>query len=72
MPDLPDLARDVWEVFVGLRSRAGGGGMGSSPINERCLLDWQTLYGQTLTPWEVEAIFALDALWMKAQADARA
>lgn len=72
MPDLPPLAVDVWGIFLQLRRRGGSTGFGPAPLDDRGLLDWQALHGQTLTAWEIEAIFALDELWMKAQAEARA
>lgn len=71
MPPLPPACAGVWDVFMQLHQRRGSAGMGPSPLDHAQLLAWCRLQGQQLTPWEVDAIFALDDLWLQAWNESR-
>lgn len=64
VPPLPALCGDVWRLFLELHKRRTRNGFAPAPIDEARLLQWQQLHGATLTPWEIEAIFLLDAAWL--------
>lgn len=72
MPELPAGCVSVWNVFCELSTRRGSSGFGPSPIGWADLQGWQAVYGARLSPWEVERIFEIDALWMKSTAEAQA
>jgi hypothetical protein len=69
VPPLPPLCRGVWRIFTELHQRRGGS-FGPAPIDEARLLAWCQLYGRQLSEWEINSIFAIDACWLNAQAEA--
>jgi hypothetical protein len=70
VPPLPPACADVWQLFLQLHRRRGGG-FGPQPLDESRLLAWCQLHGQHLTSWEVEAVFDLDSVWLQAESEAR-
>lgn len=70
VPPLPPACADVWQLFLQLRQRSGGG-FGPQPLDEPRLLAWCQLHGQRLTSWEVETIFGLDNVWLQAESESK-
>lgn len=68
--DVPAAARTVsvnpygehvWRWFWQIE-RARRQGNGLEPLSHQELLAWMQLYGEQLRPWEVDALFHLDAV----------
>lgn len=70
VPPLPGACKGAWSVFLELHGRRGSSGFGANPIDEAQLCYWQQLHGMRLSPWEIDAISALDRAWLEAQAKA--
>lgn len=68
VPPLPAVCSQVWQAFLGMRRRQPGGGFGLSPISYDTLAGWQSAHRARLNPWEVEQVFALDDIYLKANA----
>lgn len=68
-PDFPDIAAYVWEAFMDLHASRQSGGMGPGAITYEGILAWSTLKQEWLTPWELDTVKALDALWFKVSAE---
>lgn len=58
-PSLSDEARIIWELFVEIRK-------GCVDITHRSLLDYQDIFGESLTAFEIDMMLKLD----KVKADA--
>jgi len=63
VPPLPAALHYLWATFWRLRRRKAGG-MGTEPITWADLDAFCRFTGQTIAPWEVEAIEALDDLYL--------
>jgi hypothetical protein len=60
----PRAGRPIWDAFrrIGRSMTTNGPG----PITPLDILAYQTLYGLTFTPWELEVIDAFDAIALEA------
>ena len=58
----------MWAWFLEFSAGRGGNGFGPNPISYLDLLAWSTLTGTITRPSEIEAIMALDRVWMTQQA----
>lgn len=65
--ECPEGFGPVWQAFGKLSARRQYG-MGPLSISYADMDAFQRLYGITLHPWQVEAIEAVDRLWMQQQA----
>ena len=66
-PELPADGAHVWAWFLELSAGRGGNGFGPSPISYLDLLAWSMLTGTITRPAEIEAIMALDRVWLTQQ-----
>ena len=67
-PELPADGAHVWAWFLELSAGRGSNGFGPNPISYLDLLAWSLLTGAITRPAEIEAIMALDRVWMSLQA----
>lgn len=67
-PELPADGSHVWAWFLELSAGRGSNGFGPSPISYLDLLAWSLLTGTITRPAEIEAIIAVDRVWLAAQA----
>ena len=58
----------VWEWFLELSAGRGSNGFGPNPISWLDLLPWTTMTGTITRPAEIEAILAVDRVWLVASA----
>jgi hypothetical protein len=65
-PPFPTSLLYLWNTFNRLRRRKGGGANGPEPISWGDLDAFCRFGGLRLVPWEVEAIEALDDVWLAA------
>ncbi len=68
-PPVPSGGDEIITVYLQLRRSAGSNGMGPNGITLHDVLAWQTLYGVTLDPVEVDWIFDIDAAVLSALAE---
>lgn len=66
-PELPDELRYLWNWFVMLSNRRGGTGFGPAALTPVMIVSWCQLNRMSLLPYELEAIEALDDLYMAQQ-----
>ena len=66
-PELPSDGAHVWAWFLELSAGRGSNGFGPNPISYLDLLAWSMLTGTITRPAEIEAIMALDRVWMTQQ-----
>lgn len=59
----PKGAESVWSAF-GQIGRSRPSGFGVSPVSLVEIEAWQRLFGVTLTPWEIETIIEVDAVFV--------
>ena len=59
----------IIDTYLQLRRSAGSNGMGPNGISLHDVLAWQTLYGVTLDPIEIDWIFDIDAAVLAALAE---
>lgn len=64
-PPLPESLAYLWRWFLELRAVQRSGMNGLEPIDHADLRAWQENTGRSLSPWEVDAIIALDRLARK-------
>jgi hypothetical protein len=69
-PPLPPAAEHVYRWFGELSSARGSSGFAPAVIGYLDIAAWASLTGQQPTPWEVECLRALDALFLKIHAPA--
>ncbi len=67
-PELPADGAHVWVWFLELSAGRGSNGFGPNPISYLDLLAWSMLMGTITRPAEIEAVMALDRVWLAAQA----
>lgn len=72
MPELPAGCLPLWNVFCELSARRGSTGFGPAPLSWADLQGWQAVYGARLSPWEIDRIFEIDALWVTTVAESQA
>jgi len=68
-PDLPTDGSHIWAWFLELSAGRGSNGFGPNPISWPDLLAWTALTGTLTRPVEIDAIMALDRVWLSAQAE---
>ncbi len=66
-PELPADGTHIWVWFLELSAGRGSNGFGPNPISWLDLLAWTLLMGTIIRPPEIEAIMALDRVWLAAQ-----
>lgn len=64
-PEFPEEMLHVWSAFLSLNGTRSAGFSGPLPISYSEMKSWMELTGNYLSPWEVEAIKKLDAVYMK-------
>lgn len=64
-PVLPAECRPTWAAFCALSNRRQSGINGPSPINWLEIDAYQRVTGDTLRPWQVDAITRLDSVWLE-------
>jgi hypothetical protein len=63
-PECPTSAAQTWADFLEMHGSRGSNGFALSRITWRDMVDWQTIRGVVLTPWEVDQIRDLDTMWL--------
>lgn len=64
-PDFPEEVLHVWSAFLFLSETRAAGFSGPLPITYSEIKSWTELTGNYLSPWEVEAVKKLDAVYMR-------
>jgi hypothetical protein len=59
----PKGAESLWSAF-GQIGRSRPSGFGVAPISLVEIESWQRLFGVTLTPWEIDTIIEVDAVFV--------
>ncbi|MGH9916725.1 MAG: phage tail assembly chaperone [Pyrinomonadaceae bacterium] len=59
-PKIPAAGQHVWEWFVYLDRKRFHNGYSYMPIGHLEIDAWARLSGETLTPWELRALSAMD------------
>ena len=59
---MPPLMAPLWNAFCSLHESRGSNGHTSSAITWQEMAAWQQVTGQSLSPWEIEVLRALDAV----------
>jgi len=67
-PEIPAAGEHLWRWFWELDSGRGGSGFGPNPIGWTEMKAWAELNGESLTPWEAQALKAIDGAAMAAMA----
>jgi hypothetical protein len=62
-PPLSEVAH-LWGYFAEVSRRRGNNGFGPNPLQPGIIIDWQKLRGIRLTPWEIDALLAIDDTFM--------
>ena len=62
--ELPDFARYVWQYFLALNAKRGGG-FGPSPLTYQEMQAYFTLNQIQVEPWEIQLIDLLDRVAME-------
>lgn len=63
-PECPNGSAQLWADFLELHSMRGSNGFGASRITCRDIVDWQSVRGVRLSPWDVDQVMAMDLMWM--------
>jgi hypothetical protein len=63
-PEPPEAVNHVWTWFWELHSARSSGGMGPGPITYRDIQAWSEMTRNEPTPWEVQALRAMDRVYM--------
>jgi len=63
--DFPTLASNIWSAFIALSSSRSSGFSGPNPITFSEIKSWMQLTHSRLAAWEVEALKAIDLLYIK-------
>ncbi len=67
-PELPADGAHVWSWFLTLHQARGSNGFGGNPISFADIAAWVSLTGVIVRPQEIEAILAIDRVWLAHQA----
>jgi hypothetical protein len=67
-PELPSLARHVWQWFGELHAARDWSGFAPRAVSYAELVAWSALSGNRLAAWEVAALRALDVSWLNGYA----
>lgn len=70
-PDCPDVLAHVWEWFQKMHRRRRIGFNGPEPIDDASIAQWAGLRRIRITPFEVDAIQALDEAYFMYLAETR-
>ena len=62
--ECPREVLPLWVAYTQI-GRCRSGGLGAGAISLQEVESWQRLTGVTLTPWELDAIIELDAVFMR-------
>lgn len=69
-PECPLEMEYLWYDFLTLSRGRTSNGFGANPLTWADVWAWLTVTRQTLTPWEVDTLIALDNAWMSDHAKA--
>lgn len=61
---LPAQVKYLWDYFAELNRARGSNGFGPSPLSFSDIASWQALTGNSLDPWELRALLAIDAHYL--------
>lgn len=64
VPPMPEAVRYLWDAFIRIRRRKGGGLNGPAPLEWPDIAAFVTLGGVRLAPWEIRIVEDLDDLWL--------
>lgn len=64
-PPIPHTVVHVWNWFCQLDSARGSNGWGPSSLSYADIVAWGQVTGTAIEPWEVRAIFRLDAAYFE-------
>lgn len=67
-PQCPIEVAYLWAWFIGLSQKRTSNGFGPNPISDAEIIAWSSLRRITLTPFDIDAINALDDVFMTYQA----
>jgi hypothetical protein len=67
-PPPPPGTEHVWAWFQALNAGRGSNGFGSNPIAWADIAAWVSLTGTLIRAAEIEALFALDRVWLRVAA----
>lgn len=59
-PEIPECVEFLLSIYIELAACRGGSGFGVNPITHLDILAWSHLNRIELTPWEVDALLAMD------------
>jgi hypothetical protein len=62
---VPDGLEFLWQMFLELHAARGSSGFGPEPLGYSDILAYGTLLRSIPEPWEVQAIRALDSIWLR-------
>lgn len=65
VPPLPDGAKDLWTWWRELHAARTSNGFGPNPISFTEIAMWAELTWRNPYPWEVQALKALDLLYIE-------
>lgn len=63
-PEMPEQAAYLWAYFSKLNTRRNNNGFAVQPLLPSEVKAWAELYRIRLDPWELDAIFSLDTLYL--------
>lgn len=66
--EVPPGCALIWRDFWELDARRGSNGFGPLPLTHREIKAWRENYGISLSPWEIDAICAMDNARLEATA----
>ncbi|MFO0271361.1 MAG: hypothetical protein ACK53W_12605 [Gemmatimonadota bacterium] len=69
MPPIPDCIAHVWEWWVDIASSRGSTGFGPAAITYSEIAAWAALTGADPTPFEVQALRAIERAYLDVQAE---
>ncbi len=72
LPTLPELVAHLWAIFQDLSALRGSNGFGPSRISRFEIRLWEEDEGVKLEPWERRTIMAIDAVYIRLNAEAAA
>lgn len=64
-PEVPWAGARIWGLFLRLHEGRAGGGFGPAPITYEAMEAFSAITGESLRPWEIDIIRALDREWSR-------
>jgi hypothetical protein len=64
-PEFPEEMLHVWSAFLSLSGTRSAGFSGPLPITYSEIRSWMEVTGNYLSPWEVDAVKKLDAVYLR-------